>query len=322
MDRFRDPIGTDSPFQGVHSTVMYSDIFPEGPDCCYVGDFSELPVGEGAIVFVNGSQRQPDTIVVLNEHILRLPWVVVVSVMEENSQLPLDQLVHPNMRIWVEEPKPGANPNMPAGIPHIGALNHDNMRRIPTGYSRWVKTVPSLDYKSQDIWRPLDWFFSGNHYDEVWSHAIAKLPGGKFYEVDRSQVQGARQIYALSPELYMRYLLATKCVPCRPAKCVPETGRTFEALEAGCIPIVARYPAAEGWRLRYDWSHYWEYVLGEEPPFPIIDGPEQLPDALEKILSGWPENAREVRHWWIHYKWQLFQDLRQEVLVLRAKVLR
>ncbi len=311
LDRLREP--QDSTVTGIHSTIMYQDFFPEGTECFYYSYCDFVPQGEGAVVFVHGSQANQKSYFLerLQKQIDKLSWVVVVSVFDEGSSIQLDQLSHPNMKIWVQEPKPGVNPA--CTVLPIGMANHDKMRRVPIGYTRWVRHLSSKpEYKS------LDWFFAGTEYgtSPEWTSAIRALPGGHYFKVER-RLEDNHIVDTMSPWWYMRSMARAKVVPCRPGICTPETSRVYEALEAGCVPIVSKMPGGEGWRIRYNWEHYWEYVLGEKPPFPVIDGPDQLAGAVKEVLDNWEEQSRIVSSWWKDYKIRLVATVRQEVSDLR-----
>jgi hypothetical protein len=116
---------------------------------------------------------------------------------------------------------------------------------------------------------------------------------------------------------YDLFMAAAKVVPCRPSA-GPETARVYEALELGCVPIVTDIPES-GWPVPegYAWRGYWEWLLGEKPPFPVIDGPDQLAGAMKEILDNWPESGRIVTGWWARYKRKINQVLRNDILELR-----
>lgn len=295
--QLRNTLETDSTIQGIHSTIMYSDFFPE-PQFKYVYGFGDLPYDSGALVIVNGGNCRPDEMEILNALIRPLPWVVIMVVFDEGSLLPLAQIRHPNMKIWVQEPKIGV---------------HDNMRRIPLGYTLWAKQNLPLALS-----RPWDWFFGGRmgHVPE-WDKAIRNLTNGRLYDVPRDAENYI--IDCLNPASYMQAMGVAKVIPCRPGNCTPETSRVYEALEAGCVPIVCKFPPEGGWKVNYPWPNYWEYVLGENPPFPIINGPEELAGAIQQALAEWPINARRIGEWWHQYKRNLHAILFTEIQELICK---
>jgi hypothetical protein len=295
-----------------HSTTMLSDTFPD-TECAYVYDFADLPPDTGAIVVVSGgfgwadrTQQIENVMSRLQDKIAALPWVVVVTCYDACSHLRVDHLQHPRMKIWVQEPKPGPGTGNEGRIPAIGMLNHHAYRRVPVGYTRTVLDfLPKFDLDD----KLMPWFFAGRMDQEWradWTAAIAALP----------EADDCLPISRVSTSFYVGCLAMAKVVPCRPS-ITPETARVYEALEAGCIPIVASVSGAEGWNVRYDWTHYWEYVLGEPPPFPVIPSPGHLADAVRKTLDNWDEQSKLVRSWWADYKVRLARDLRAEVEGLR-----
>ena len=288
VDQLRG-IDTDTTVQGVHSTIMYSDMFPE-PEFEYHYDFDSLKPNQNALVVVNAGAWHPEFVDVLNHHLATRAGSIVFVVFNEDNHLDLGRLNC--SRIWTQEPKPGL---------------HDSVRRLPLGYTRWAKKVQSPP-------RTLDWFFSGRlHHIPEWHSAITSLDGGFKNEVSVCD-DGIQVVGHLDSAEYMRLLCSSKVAVCRPGNCTPETSRVYEALEVGCVPIVPRYPPEGHWKQYYGAPHYWEYVLGENPPFPVIDHPKELADCLKNTLLNWHQLAPQVSVWWEQYKLRLKQELRDELL--------
>ena len=245
---------------------------------------------DGAIVVINGGCGTVPDMRVLNDQLRNFRWVLLISIGDEGSSQHMEWIDHPSISIWVMEPKPG---------------KHDKFHRVIAGpLSECSRLAPPFQVED----RPLDWFFSGSVRDEEWDKAIRGLSGkSEFYT------------YHLGYAGYVQRLASAKVVPCRPCLSIPETCRVYDALEAGCVPIVGTYPLLPNWwqTFGFDWPNYWEYTLGEIPPFPIIDGPEYLPEAVEQALSAWPNNAVRVHEWWIDYKERLVKKLQDQVQKLR-----
>lgn len=317
-----------------HQTTMLSEIFPE-PEWIYIRDFSELPKDTGAIVIVSGGAFLTipqhnwviDAIPMLQAHIMALPWVVIVCCYDSESAFQVDQLKHDNMKIWIQEPKPGPGVALEGRIPAIGMLNHHCYRHIPVGHTRSaIEFLPGFQREIEE--KPWAWFFAGRVNDEgrlAWTDAIRALPGasgailvkdgrGTFCPQIRHADNSMTSI--LTTREYMRGFALAKVIPCRPAPCTPETARIYDALEAGCVPIVPCVAGNEGWNIRYDYREYWTYVFGEQPPFPVISGPEELAGAMKETLDNWPERSKIVSSWWTNYKIRLAAELRQEVETL------
>lgn len=295
-----------------------------GLDCVHTCHFAELPPNvDGAIVVINGKWQPIDCIDRLNSKIDRLGWVVVVSLFDQESAIRLDLLKHPNLKVWVQEPKPGTQPNLEPGIPLFRSMqNHDQFRRIPTAPSHDFQVyLPEFQNEMKE--KPLDWFFAGRNDDPTrqdWARAIRALPlafpKGKLCAVARG-LENEGIVSALSPREYVRFFASARVIPCRPASCTPETSRTYEALEAGCVPIVTDVPGSEGWKIRFDWSHHWEYVLGEKPPFPVIHQPEQLATVVQTVLESWDYYSQLTQAWWKRYKRRRDEQLTDDVLWVR-----
>lgn len=314
-----------------HDAPMYMDIFPEGEEVQYVDEFTQLPLGAGAIVVLNGAKMSLVQFDELRELIKPLPWVVVFSVQDDNSRFPLHILEHPNMKIWVHAPKPGVR----AGKEPFSwaAPHHDYARRLPVGYTKMFRRITA---EQRAVPRVFDWSFTGITGQSTrldWWNALRDLCGSAFHNPTMeapkrvSSHEGLspdRQIWCnkghwvgmLADEDYVSMTCASKIAICRPASCTPETGRLYEALEAGCVPIVTR-TAPGAWGEVYDWTRYQEYIFGETPPFPVIDGPNDLQAAIQDALREWPENAHRISIWWTDYKERLKKTLWEEVRELQ-----
>ena len=296
-----------------HDTALFMDMFPE-PENTYIGNFSDLPPKTGAIVVVNGARADSSYIPALQKFIKDMPWVVVFSMQDDNSILRLHELKHPNMKIWVHSPKCGG-----AGF-EWSQNNHDYARRIPVGTTKLFR---NLSPEQRATPKTIDWLFIGRLGFSTrveWFVALRDLVGNKFTDTGtlnerRIWTQDGCTEEWVTEEKYVNMMLAAKVVICRPASCTPETGRLYEALEAGCVPIVARCATGD-WNQKYNWQAYWPYVFGEIPPFPIIDGPRDLARGIQEALNEYPENANRIQIWWADYKIRLAKQLHDEVNLL------
>jgi hypothetical protein len=93
--------------------------------------------------------------------------------------------------------------------------------------------------------------------------------------------------------VYYDVMVRSKLVLCPSGPCTPDSFRFAEALEAGCIPIVddliqhAWYPPG-----------YFQYVLGENLPFPVLNDWNTLPQVVEEWLDDWELKADRCQRWW------------------------
>ncbi|HLB94310.1 MAG TPA: hypothetical protein VJJ81_03600 [Candidatus Babeliales bacterium] len=98
---------------------------------------------------------------------------------------------------------------------------------------------------------------------------------------------------ALKTNVYRDVLLDTIIVPCPSGWINPDTFRTYEALECGCIPIVEK-----------GYNNYYESLLGKHP-MPVVESWEQAPDLVKSLLAD-PVGLEQLRvkcqEWWLDCK--------------------
>jgi hypothetical protein len=114
------------------------------------------------------------------------------------------------------------------------------------------------------------------------------LPNGKLVET-----KGFSQ--GLDHEKYMSVLFDTKIAPCGGSPATADSFRVYEALEAGCIPVLDRYSA------KRDTKNYWDKVLGKHP-FYVVDNWNEFQGVYNKIMMDYPNEKVKVRTWWNKYK--------------------
>jgi hypothetical protein len=222
----------------------------------------------------------------------RFQWALILNTGDEESVFHSERIQHPNIKRWQFLPKPGM---------------HDFAdRRVINGYPTGVEVFSK--YEKQAAERKLDWFFSGQitHLRrELCFQGIRDCPRGLF-NATRGFTQG------FPHEDYYAFMTSAKVIPCPSGAVMPDSFRVAEALEAGCIPV------ADGYSPRADYpAGYWKYVLGEEPPFPIIEDWTNFPSILNKLLSEWPANRNRIWAWWSSYKRNLTYAMRDDILALR-----
>jgi hypothetical protein len=301
--------------RGVQNRVNWFDAaFPRHSNI-WVDDFEKFAsehgavggadVGFGAVVIVNGAANPCPDIRLMNDQIRSFRWVLLVIIGDEGSGFHLEWLDHPKMSVWVYDPKPG---------------KHDKFNRLPAGA---IPEIEPFKAKLEGTYKELDWFFSGSKRDIRWDAAIRSLENGKFYSDH------------LGYDEYARHFAMSKVVPCRATFVGPETCRVYDALEYQCVPIVGTYPCESvcyqckerpdhphvnrWWRgYKYDWPHFWEYIFGERPPFPIITEPEELPQAMENTLRDWRTLAPQIFDWWKDYKIKLIKRIQDDAQRLQC----
>lgn len=223
----------------------------------------------------------------LQEYIDDLDWCVVMAVSDETNHAEvLRDLHHPNMRLWLQTPRPEED------------FRHD--RFLPIGYS---PHAIGLDVVRRSE-RPFPWVFQGQMNHEQRRRMVRQLrrrrDGGALH-VSEGFAQG------IDPEEFMLQMAASKIALCPAGPATPDSFRVAEALEAGCVPIVpAECP--EGHR------GYWDMVFGQDHPLLVCeDWGLNVDDLIDHHLALWPGNGTRISAWWQRYKrnlqWRIHDDI-------------
>lgn len=249
----------------------------------------ELPQTEKrAVIIIHGTHeyRVIDTI---QQDVNGLEKSLIINIGDEGAEFPTRRLIGSTRKIWVQMPVPGrhdyASHFLVCGYPHDAKMH-----------------LAVRDARSVN--RPLDWFFSGQVQHQRRRDCVAqlsRLPNGLL-----NPTPGFWQ--GLERSEYYRMMSDAKIIPCPAGSVTPDTIRMAEALEAGCVPIVDGLYAQAN---RPD--NYWQYVLGENPPFPIIYDWKDFPRILAEELKKWPANRDRCIEWWTAYKLKMVDWMTQDI---------
>lgn len=233
----------------------------------------------GCVFVVIAGQHQLKYVDTINWDLGYFSKVVFILVGDEENLFPIEQIKHPNIEFFVQSPKPKRHDAYP--------------NRILFGYP------PDVDINIS-IQKSLDWFFAGqvNHKRrEDCCKVLRTLANGVLLETS-GFLQG------FSRQQYLSYMATCKIAPCPSGVASPDSFRMCEALELGCVPVV------DGLSPRPGYDGFWEYVLGEKPPFPVIVDWNEFPKILEEQLSLWPTNVEACKKWWSEYKNKFVEKLK------------
>lgn len=229
----------------------------------------------------------------LNTELALLPWVLLVLTADEGSKFDVTQVEHPDLRIWQMTPRPSAID--PRVSTYIGEgwppVCRPTLARIPVGSPR-----------------PVDVFFAGqiNHMRRRrLATELARLP------VTRDVVSTDGFAQGIPPADYYQRMAAAKVAPCPGGPATPDSFRAFEAMEAGCVPLLDA-----GCR-DYNDARYWGLVAPGYPG-PIVKSWRDLTDHVNTALNDWPGNANAVGSWWQQHKRVLAGRLHDDLTVLGA----
>lgn len=173
-----------------------------------------------------------------------------------------------------------------------------NVYSFPLGYSTgfWAN-VESKDVKASSD-RNYIWSFAGQitHKPtrEAMINQMKKVPNFYIYETF-----AWADVNSLSKEDYRNIMLDSIFIPCPTGWWNLESFRVYEALEAGCIPIVEKKPFNYFARLLRDY------------PFPAVSSWEEAPDVINKLLAD-PERLEKLRakchRWWLKHKTKIKKE--------------
>ena len=241
--------------------------------------FTEKTAGDGCIFIVAGEYTGVGQI---NKAIEKFAWVLLVITSDEQSKFNIEGVLHPNVKIYLQYPKQG---------------RHDDYTRIPLGYASHARANLELKNKT------LDYFFSGqvtHARRKELQQAVEIIKADPKYTIEGefNSTPGFSQGYG--PSEYMKKMCSTITVPTPAGPVCADSFRTYEALEAGAVPIADGYsPAGD--------RNYYNYLF-DNLGFPQIENYEDLAGYIEDQVKTYPENNNRAQAWWIQYKHSLRQQ--------------
>jgi hypothetical protein len=247
----------------------------------------------GAVVVLNGRTHTSDEdIHQLNEELNTLSWCLLFLTGDEEASFPWRKVQHPasphGFRVWVMSPR---------------RPFYDDCAHLINGYRPYTRTL-LREIGEQE--RTLDFFFAGQvNHDRRTECESALVPlldshSGHFIPTDHFGDE------KLSYPEYLTVLSRAKVAPCPSGNYCPDTFRVWEALEAGCIPVVDAYSTC------YREPGFWSYLL-PDIPFPIVNDWSEFPAVLDSLLADWTNRSNRVFSWWIEYKRELKRTIERDI---------
>lgn len=279
--------------RGYWDQGLLEDIFKQG-NYEHFTEIDQIPQGEGAdwqgaIFIINGRTHTEDA-EKINADIAKLRWVLFIETGDEEASFPWRDIKHPIMRVWMM-------------LPRMNEHN-DTHFKLPNGYRVGTPDVlKAIDYKEKTI----DFSFVGqvNHDRREQCVEAAKelLP---IYNgvVTTTDAFGKE---ALNQRGYMELMAKSKIVLCPSGIESPDNFRLYEALEAGCVPVVDAFSS------RHKHPGFWRYLFGNNIPFPILDYWDALPKLMPELLRDYPANANRCFAWWQLKKRQIRLQLEDDI---------
>lgn len=245
--------------------LSVKDDVPAGPgiywDTTLLEDLTEDEVSQRQIIAIPGPY-QADVVPELNQRLAEYPQVTVIIMSDEASLFPTNELSHSDMRLLVQYGKLPQHQDVdgfwPIGYPPIS-------RELIKKYGMSAKS--------------LDWFFQGQNTHpsrNACVDALRKLEGGVLIPT-----QGFSQ--GIVYQDYIANMCRAKVVPCPMGNVSPDCFRVYEALEAGCIPIVEN-------------KAFWTMQFGDVP-FPIVEEWDKVGDLINHFKDR-PDVNNACSAWW------------------------
>jgi hypothetical protein len=247
---------------------------------------------QGAIVVINGRTHIEDTDKI-NQDIARLRWCLFIETGDEEAQFPWREIKHPIMRVWMMLPRMN---------------QHDDTHfKLPQGYRPSTMEVLKDIGKQERI---QDWFFAGQVNHDRREQCIAELrylvasgenPRGSIIVTDGF---GDEKI---SYEEYLKHMAMSKIVLCPSGIETPDSFRFYEALEAGCLPVVDQFST------KNQSPGFWKYLFGDDLHFPFLSYWDKLPALMPELIRTWPERSAKCFAWWQQKKRSMVYQLEDDI---------
>lgn len=270
-----------TPPRGYWAQEIFEDLFsgtlhrPPAPfTFVHVNGLDDLRLSGGVVVIPSDHHAVPDDVEILKRLIAELPWALVILSGDEGMTFPFDSFSHlPNVIEWRQIPDIGFG-YTPGTV--------DTLRRYPS------------------LTRTLNWSFAGQvTHDErdKMAKVLTPLPDGEIHPTDTFAA-------GLDHADYLHLLARSRLAPCPSGPVCPDSFRFWEALEAGCVPVVAG-PSSPG---------YWGNL--DAPPIPHLESWDAWDSA--ELLADYPASANRAGAWWTWRKRQLATLLHDKVAQLSS----
>ena len=207
----------------------------------------------------------------ISKNLQRSKRVVLFITGDESARFNVDEIVHPNISIWIQ-------------YPH---KKHEKYNRFFVGVPQHLKNnLPNYPIKEYDI------YFGGqitHQRRQQLAEVMPTLPNA-LYKPTEGFAQGEE------PKAYYETLSKTKVAPCPSGAQVVDTFRFFESIEMMAMPIG---DLVDSKGVKQD---YFKYVHPDDLPIAKLENWNDLTEILPSILLEYPNNMHKIVSWWIKYK--------------------
>jgi hypothetical protein len=249
---------------------------------------------KGGIVIINGRTHTSDEdIEKINKDIAKLKWVLFIVTGDEEALFEWRKIGHKLMRVWIM-------------LPRIN--QHDDVSfHLPQGYRPETRKLLKEIGRQE---KTQDWFFAGQVTHErrfqcrdeiTFLQDSSKYPNGTIIQTCAFGQE------KMPYKEYLENMAKSKIVLCPSGPETPDSFRLYEALEAGCIPVVDQFASNN------KDTGFWKYLFGSDIPFPILDYWDALPTIMPYLLKDYTELSNKCFAWWQQRKMIIKNKLEQDV---------
>ncbi len=255
----------------------------------------DLALGERVAVYVVPARHHADAddVAALSCDMQVFDGVVLILCGDEEAIFPWKDIDHPNLRLWVQMPRPGVHDSSAFFFGNGPALMRDALR----GVSEPPRKVRDYGFAGQVTHERRKQLVNG----------LRKAEGRVHGQVHPTAGFGQGLPYTE----YVEWTTETKVCPAPSGPCSQDTFRFYEALEAGAIPIAdARTPDGR--------DGYWEMVYGSR--FPVQQGTDwsSVGGMIESEVRSWQFRTAQVGAWWRTEKRLMADRLRNDLIGVGA----
>lgn len=215
----------------------------------------------------------------VNAELSKIKHVVLFLMGDEEADFKVEEIKHPSIHIWVQNPHPG---------------RHDAYNKLGTGYPPQLREHVTADVPNKD----LDVYFSGQithkRREEMWDVLIYYQEQNRDKQVRLVRTRGFTQ--GVPHSEYYGDMKRAKICPAPAGAVIPDSFRLYEALECMAIPVADEKNSSGSIK------RYWDWLFGEETGFPKIQEWDRLYGFMDEILEDWPGNMHRQTAWWIAKK--------------------
>lgn len=277
------------------SDILANKIIQTNQEFIHYDGIDILPEGEGAVVMLP-SRLWADREDEINNNLQRLKYVVLICFGNEEGTFNFTKIRHPMLRVWMQLPRMN--------------MHNDVSYKLVNGY----RTTTIEQIKTTGLQeRTIDYAFIGqvNHERrhqcvDVLNQFHGLYPTSVIIETD-----GFGKEVVAYPD-YIDILSKTKIAPCPSGVECCDSFRLYEALEAGCLPVV------DAFSTNFKTPGFWQYLFREEVPFPIVPYWDDFPQVLPVLLKEYPANANKCFAWWQLFKRSIAYKLIDDVRILHG----